>query len=290
MKRHRDVDCTISTSRFTIEGSSRAGRETWFRIKELDVALDIGRCPEPLIRVPQILLSHAHLDHAAGIPFYGNQRRLLRLGEGTIYVPAENAEQYRQLMRLHEEIEETEYPLTFVGLAEGDEIKLKRDLFVRVHRSSHRVPTNAYELLSCAAGVPVPVSNSDDYERAGEDTSSISRFRGGTRGTGKSVLYYTGDTDRKTLDQVEAIYRAEVLIIECSFTGKGDEERAERYRHIHSSDIFDRADQFENEIIVLSHFSLRNSPAEIHNLISRRAPEKLRPRLRLALPEPFTHL
>jgi ribonuclease Z len=273
MKRHRDIDFSIETSRFTIQGSSRAGRESWYLLKELGVALDIGRCPEPLFRVPQILLSHAHLDHAAGIPFYGNQRRLLRLGEGTIYVPAENAEQYRKLMRLHEEIEESEYPLTFVGLAEGDEVQLKRDLVARVHRSSHRVPTNAYELL---------LQRRKPWEGSGASSSGEQER--------ESILYYTGDTDQKTLEQVDAIYGAEVLIIECSFIGPHDEERAERYRHIHASDIFDRADRFENEIIVLSHFSLRNTPAEIHNLISRRAPERLRARLRLALPEPFTRL
>lgn len=260
MKRHRESDFFIETSRFTIQGSSRAGRETWFLVPELRIALDIGRCPDPLVRISDIFISHAHLDHAAGIPFYGNQRRLLRLGTGTLHVPRETVEQYRELLRLHEALEQSEYPLEFVGMSSGDQVRLRPDLLVRAHRSTHRVPTNAYELLRGAPGEP------------------------------RSILYYTGDTDRRTLDERAEIYRAEVLIVECSFTAPGDEERAARFRHIHVSDIFERADEFENEIIVLSHFSLRSSPGEIQRTVARTVPARLRDRIRLALPEPFSKL
>lgn len=254
MKRHRDVDAVIDCGSFTIEGSSRAGRETWFAVKELGLALDIGRCPEPLFRYSKIFISHAHLDHAAGIPFYANQRRLLRLGVGTIHVPVENQDDYRALMQLHEKLEGHDYPIEFVGLAEGEEVALHGELRVRVHRSTHRVPTNAYEV----------------------------------RSRGESLLYYTGDTDYHTLEQSEALYRARVLMIETSFTQPGDEERAHRYKHLHAHDIFDRAERFQNELIVFTHFSLRDRPEEIHRAIARSAPESLRGRIRLALPEPYS--
>lgn len=227
-------------------------------MRELGVALDIGRCPEPLFRYSRIFISHAHLDHAAGIPFYGNQRRLLRLGTGTIFVPEENVENYRALMALHEKLEETEYPIEFVGLREGEELALDRGTRVRVHRSTHRVPTNAYEF------------------RSGRD--------------GSPLLYYTGDTDYETLEQSEALYLARVLMIETSFTQPGDEDRAHRYRHLHVNDIYERAERFDNEVIVFTHFSLRDRPAEIHRTISRSAPAILHERIRLALPEPYSRL
>ena len=44
----------IQTEHLTIEGRSRAGHETWFRVRELGVALDIGRCPDEIIAVPDI--------------------------------------------------------------------------------------------------------------------------------------------------------------------------------------------------------------------------------------------
>lgn len=256
MKRHRDIDCSIDAGELTIEGSSRAGRETWFAVRELGIALDIGRAPEPLFKISRIFISHAHLDHAAGIPFYANQRRLLRLGVGSIYVPQENVDDYRALMALHEKLEQTDYPIEFIGLAEGEEVPLHGRYRMRVHRSTHRVPTNAYEVRSMS----------------------------------ESILYYTGDTDYGTLDQSEALYEARVLMIETSFTQPGDEDRAHRYKHLHVHDIFDRAERFNNEILVFTHFSLRDRPEEIHRTISRSAPATLHDRIRLALPEPYARL
>ena len=37
---------TIVTEHFTIEGRSRAGQETFFRVRDLGLVLDIGRGPD----------------------------------------------------------------------------------------------------------------------------------------------------------------------------------------------------------------------------------------------------
>ena len=42
-----------------------------------------------------------------------------------------------------------------------------------------------------------------------------------------------------------------------------DRDRAREYAHIHLDDIVQRASLFENEAIVLTHFSLRYRPEEI---------------------------
>ena len=47
------------------------------------------------------------------------------------------------------------------------------------------------------------------------------------------------------------------------------------------------AERFENQLMVLTHFSRRYGRAEIRDEIARRCPAVLRDRLRLALPEPF---
>jgi ribonuclease Z len=83
---------------------------------------------------------------------------------------------------------------------------------------------------------------------------------------------------------------AEVLIIECSFTGEGEEDRAAAYTHIHLSDLWEVADRFRNETIVLTHFSLRDSPAEIHARVKAEAPRALRERIVLALAEPYARV
>jgi len=276
----------IRTPRLTIEGRSRAGNESWFRVKELGIALDIGRCPDVLIGVSHIFVTHAHLDHAMGIPFYASQRNLQSLPVGTVYVPSENLGDFQELMRIHGKLESTTYELNLVGVYAGDERELRRDLVVRTHASTHRVPARSFEFLEKRRRL-LP-----QYQ--GESSEELSRLRDAGVATTSdelhSLLLYTGDTDAKIFDTATPVFDAEVLMIECSFVDETDRERAARYTHLHLDDIFDRADLFQNEMVILTHFSLRNSPAAIQAAVQRRCPAILRPRLRLALPEPFSRL
>jgi ribonuclease Z len=274
----------ISTGRLTIVGSSRAGNETYFRIRELNVALDVGRCPDILVGIPDVFLTHAHLDHALGVPFYAAQRKMQRLEAGNVYVPQETAEGFAELMALHERLEETGYPLNIVGLAEGEVRQVRRNLRVRAHRSTHRVVTNAYELIEVRWKL--------DERFVGMPGHEIERLRQEMPGEllheeETPLLFYTGDTDRRIFDRSPALFGAEVLMIECSFTAAEDRQRALKYAHIHIGDIYDVAERFANETIVLTHFSLRDTPEDVQRQISRSCPAVLRERLRLALPEPY---
>lgn len=276
----------IVTGRFTVEGTSRAGNETWFRVKELGISLDIGRCPDPLISLPHIFVTHSHLDHALGIPFYAAQRRLRGLDVGNVYVPAESLEGFRELMRVHESLENTDYPLNLIGMKPGDVVSLRRGLSVRAHRSPHRVAAVGYEFLERRAHLAEEFRGRSGEELAGR------RAAGEPIVTEEEVplLFYTGDTDRRIFEVSPAVFRAELLMIECSFTGAGERDRAELYAHIHIEDLYERAADFKNEVIVLTHFSLRDRPETIHRRIIESCPAVLRPRIRLALPEPFDRL
>jgi ribonuclease Z len=276
----------LATEHFTIEGRSRAGHESYFRVRELGLAFDIGRCPDLLIPVPNVLVTHAHLDHAVGIPFYAGQRRLQRIGGGSVFVPSESLGDFRELMRIHERLEDTPYDIELIGMAPGDERRISRTLLVRAHTSTHRVPARAYEVLERRHHLR------PEYVGAGAAELAALRREGKRIDVEADVplLFYTGDTDRGILEQNDALYRAEVLMIECSFIAEGHEERAAKYRHIHFDDIAAFADRFENRLIVLTHFSRRYSPEEIRTMLRRRCPETLRDRIRLSLPEPWDRL
>jgi ribonuclease Z len=275
---------TITTDHFTIEGRSRAGQETYFRIRELGVVLDIGRCPDLAIGVPDIFISHAHLDHALGIPFYAGQRHLQRIPGGRVFVPREAADDFRALMLLHQKLEGTDYDIEIVGVGEGEVIALGKTHEVRAHQATHRVAARAYEFLEVRHKLRAEYAGRDDIsELRRRGTKVVEEYR-------QPLLFYSGDSDRGILESNQALFHAEVLLIECSFIVDGHQERAARYRHIHFDDIADFADRFENRLIVLTHFSRRYSRAEIRDEIGRRCPDRLRDRVRLALPEPFQRL
>jgi len=282
---------TIETPHLFIEGRSRAGHETWFRVRELNAAFDIGRCPDSLVATPHIFVTHAHLDHAVGIPFYAGQRQLHGMSGGRVYVPADAADGMREILAIYERITGASFAeIEVIGLAPGDMVRLGRTHEVRVHRATHRVAANAYEVIE--------VRHRLRDEFAGRDERAITELRRGgvavTEEWRRSMLFYTGDTDRGILEHSDAhnetLFKAEVLMIECSFILPGHEERAAKYRHIHFDDIAAFASRFENETIVLTHFSRRYSRSEIHDEIRRRCPPVLRERIRLALPEPYQRL
>ena len=121
----------LRTPHFTLEGRSRAGHETYFRIREMGVALDIGRCPDVVVPMDHVFITHAHLDHAAGIGFYAAQRKLQHLDVGTIYVPEESAELVRELMSVQRRLSGSELRLNVVGMRIGEEVPCGRSLRVR---------------------------------------------------------------------------------------------------------------------------------------------------------------
>lgn len=275
----RSATVRIEAPRFTIEGSSRAGVESWYRVKELGLAMDLGRCPDNLVGVPRILLTHAHVDHAAGVPYYAAQRKLQKLDPGTVYVPAESLEGFRDLIAAHERLENTTYQLDLVGIAPGEVVELRKDLAVRAHAASHPIPSNAYEFLERR--------NRLRPELRGLPPVEIERRR--ARGeivsepVESSILFYTGDTDRRIFETCDALFRAEVLLIECSFTWDEDRDRAQKYAHIHLGDLAEVADRFENKLVVLTHFSLRDSREEIEREVRARLPQSLLERVRFML-------
>ena len=277
---------TLRMPHLVVEGRSRAGHETYFRIRDLGVALDIGRCPDLVVPMEHVFITHAHLDHAAGIPFYAAQRKLQQLGAGTVYVPAETKDGFEELLAVQRKLTGSELSLDIVGLAPGQEVRFGRNHLVRAHAATHRVAARAYEL--------VDVRHHLREELIGMSREEIGRLR--REGVkvdepyARSLLFYTGDTDRGLLENCEAMFKSEVLMIECSFVMDGHQDRAAQYRHIHIDDIADFAGRFENEYVVLTHFSRRYSRDEIRAGVRRRLPVSLHDRVRLALPEGWQRL
>jgi ribonuclease Z len=278
---------TLQTEHFLLEGRSRAGHETFFRVRDLNIALDIGRCPDLVVSMQHVFISHAHLDHAAGIPFYAGQRHLQQLEGGTIYVPAEAAADVEALLEVQRRLTGARFDeVGIVGVAAGEELRIGRSLYVRGHAAPHRVAARAYEFIEQRHRLR--------EEYVGIDGETIARLR--REGVQveeeyrRPILFHTGDTDRGLLESCDALYKAEVLLIECSFIAEGHQDRAAKYRHIHVDDIAAVAERFENQLIVLTHFSRRYSRDEIRNGVRRRLPVSLHGRIRLGLPEQWQRI
>jgi ribonuclease Z len=165
-------------------------------------------------------------------------------------------------------------------------VRVGRKHLIRAHPAAHRVAARAFEVIELRHHLRP--------ELAGEAPEVIARLRREGEPVEEEhpspLLFYTGDTDRGIFSIGRAMFQAEVLMIECSFLAEGHQERAARYRHIHVDDIAEHASDFQNEMIVLTHFSRRYSFDEIRSLARRRLPLSLQPRVRLALPDGWQEL
>jgi len=270
---------SVEAAGIPIEGVSIAGHESFYKLPGFRTLLEFGRAPEDVVGYATVCVSHGHLDHMAGLAHFASRRRLARLPAARVFVPAEAAAPVAQWVRACEQLEQIEYELEVVPVTPGDRVRLRNDLELTVLPGRHRVPTVGY-LFS-------EVRHKLLDELAGRDGLEIAALRAKgkpvTRREEIPLLAYPGDCGEEIFDACPELFRAKVLLLECSFLLPDDRERAREYAHIHLDDILARAGRFENEAVVLTHFSQRYGPEEIRQAL-RAIPEPLASRVVAFLP------
>ena len=162
-------------------------------------------------------------------------------------------------LAISQRLEDVDYGAHVTPAVPGERIMLRNDLELKFLPGRHRVPTVGY-LFS-------EIRHKLEQEFQGLEGAEIAELRRSgrevTRREEIPLLGYPGDCGPEVFDAAPELFRARVLLIECSFLAPEDKGRAREYAHIHLDDIAERASFFENEAIVLTHFSLRYRPEEI---------------------------
>jgi ribonuclease Z len=98
------------------------------------------------------------------------------------------------------------------------------------------------------------------------------------------LVAYTGDTAPEGLDLCPAMYEAKILITEMTFVAPGHrKEKIHKHGHMHLDDFVQRADRFQNELIIAMHFSTRYHDKQVRHWVERALPDMLGGRLKLWL-------
>lgn len=270
----------IDAGGIAIEGVSIAGHESFYKVPGFHTLLEFGRAPDDTVGYATVCLTHGHLDHAAGLAHHASRRTLQGLPPARVFAPEEAVPDLEAWLAISHRLESVDYGVHVTPAVPGRTVALRKDLDLTFLPGRHRVPTVGY-LFS-----EVKRKLKDEFlELPGERIAAL-RAAGTevTRREETPLLAYPGDCGASIFDAVPELFLARVLLIECSFLLPEDRDRAAVYEHLHLDDFLERADQFRNEVIVLTHFSQRYRPEEIRETLLL-LPEPLRRRVIPFLPE-----
>ncbi len=271
---------TLKHGGLTVEGYSRAAVQTYWRVPEMKLGFDLGAQPWSFMATPTWFVSHAHLDHIAALPVYVARRRMMKMEPPTIYLPAEAVNGVELLLRAVNRLDRGRMPVNLVGLKPDDEVELSRELVVKAFATKHTIPSLGYLVWERRKKLKpeyqgLAGEQIRDLRLSGVEVSAEIRL---------PKVAYLGDTAPLGLDAFPEIYRTQILILEVTFVAPN--ERASvihKFGHTHLDDLLERADRFENEVIIASHFSTRLHPEQIQRIIEKRLPESLRHRVKIWL-------
>ncbi len=260
----------------SVEGESRAGRETWFRVQPPGIAFDVGRGAPNLAGVADVFLSHGHLDHALGVPFLLSLRSMQGAGETRVHCPRAAAGPLRALVEAAAALENRSYRYRIVPLDPGDRVDLPQELAVEAFATDHVVPSLGYLLIRrkrrlAPAYRGLPGERIAELRRGGAEVAAVEEA---------PWLAYCGDTGAGVFAAEPRLFDVPVLLLECTFLGDRLRDRGDRYGHLHLEDLVERERSFRNEAVVLHHLSRRHRPEELAREIADRLPA-LAPRVHL---------
>ena len=252
-----------------IIGYSVAGEETVVAMPQLDVCFDIGKAPDQIISINHILLTHGHMDHAAGIAYYLSHRKFCGMSAGTILAPQNLLQPIREIINAWGRLDGNKIPVNLVGVKAGDEYQIKPNLFARVFPTKHSKGSVGFSVIekrkklkSEYTGLTGP--QIVELKKQGIEIDYPLEI---------PIVSYIGDTQYVDFSQLKYIAESKILIAECTFYEDEHSDRAEAGNHMHIDDFTTLLKNLQNEHIVVTHTTLRTPMREIRKILKNTLPK-----------------
>ena len=231
----------------------------------LDCVFDIGKCPREALAPNHVLLSHGHLDHAAGLPYYFGQRDFQGIAGGVALVPKNLADPLEQLLAAWGRVEGHVPPHKFVGMSDGDDYEIRRGLVVRSFATRHVAGSLGYSVID--------VRHKLKSEFAGMTGPQIVELKKrGTEITNRievPLVAYLGDTGKANYSALPYVAGAAALLIECTFFDPDHLRRARAGKHLHVTDLAEVLEGMNNQHIVIIHVTRRTNMAAARAILRK---------------------
>lgn len=238
---------------YRIQGVSIAGEQTVVQIPELGVVFDIGLCPRLALASDVVALSHGHMDHIAGLPYYFSQRMFQKMTIGTCVCHKDLAPALSEMMAAWVNVEQQHTKHKIVGLAPGEQFEIKNNIMLRALQADHTVPALSYAIVEYRSKLrdeyrDLPQDRLRDLKKGGTSITQVFEI---------PLVAYTGDTQLGPSLFSPEFTDAKIVVSECTFFDQDHRSRATSGKHLHVADIVALLEAWKAEAIVLIHTSRR---------------------------------
>ncbi|MHC4116203.1 MAG: MBL fold metallo-hydrolase [Planctomycetota bacterium] len=253
----------IEIDNLEIIGYSVAGEETVVAMPQLDVCFDIGKAPDQIIPINNVLLTHGHMDHAAGLAYYLSQRNFCGIAAGTIVAPQNLLGPMRDIIDAWSELDGQKIPAKLVGVKPGDEHQLKPNLVARAFPTKHTQGSVGFTVIEKRKKLKSEYSGLTgpqivELKKQGTEIDYQIEF---------PIVTYLGDTQYVDFSQLQYIADSKILIAECTFYEDAHTGRAKAGRHMHVDELATLLESLNNEHIVITHTTQRTAMHEVRKIL-----------------------
>jgi ribonuclease Z len=254
-----------------ILGYSVAGEETVIGIPQLDVCFDIGKAPDQLISINNVLLTHGHMDHSAGIAYYLSHRKFCGQKPGRVFAPENLILPIREILDVWGRLDGNKIPAELIGMCAGDEYQIKPNLIIKTFATKHCRGSLGFCVLEKKKKLK------DEY--LGLSGSEIVALKKKNIEIDYPVeiplVTYLGDTRYHNFAKFDYIVKSKILIAECTFVDNEHIDRALAGEHMHIDEFARMLGELDNEHVIITHLSQRTYIVDAKRILK----EKLSPAL-----------
>ena len=257
----------------SLQGVSSGSKATCLWSNELDVLFDIGIFSRNAVARNHLLLSHAHIDHSAGLVYYLSQRKLLSMPQANLYVPEKTQHDFQSIIEAWQRLDGINYDFRLIPVEPNKKYSLKTGYHFIAYPVKHRVPALGYTIFEEKRKLKAKYLQLEPKEiiKLRRDKVAIFEY------LNIPLISYLGDCTFDSFIQNPIFRRSRYLILESTFIDKKKScQHARKWGHIHLDEIFADPAYFKhNEKIIVIHFSCRYGQNYIQKIVKKNCPPRL---------------